>query len=89
MKRITNKQGHKNDRMKIKITGLGELQKKIEALKTPEKTQEIFLNSLCEKVPEAKAERHKFKFIKTAKGFQIDPTSISPELYSKIVKHYT
>ena len=75
--------------MKMKITGIDELKKKIEGLKSPEKIQEIFLNSICEKVPEARSERHKFKFIKTATGFQVDPTSISPELYAKITKHYS
>jgi hypothetical protein len=73
----------------FKITGIDQLKKKLDDMKKPEFIQKRVLDQICEKVPEARSERHKMRFIKNGANYDLDPTSISEELYAKIVKSFS
>ena len=71
---------------KFKIQGLDKLKAQLKKMQTAGYSKELFIEEVCKRVPETSHEKHNFKFIDTsATTFELDETSISPELYSKIV----
>ena len=74
---------------KFKITGLDKLKQKLEKIKTAESSKELFIQEICKRVPEASQEKRNFKLINTSSTtFELDERSVSPELYSKIMKAF-
>jgi hypothetical protein len=74
---------------KIKITGLDNAKKQLEKLNTTEFLGKALVDKICEKVPEAEAERHKFKFDRLPNGnITVSADGISPELYAKIMRAF-
>jgi hypothetical protein len=70
----------------IKLDGLDDFEKKLDHLASDKGLGEIFTNHICEKVPEARLEAHNFRYVKVGGKLELDAKSVSPELYSKIVK---
>lgn len=71
------------------MTGLDKVKQRLEEMKKPEFLQQKMIEHICTKVPEAKAEVHKFKFTQLPNGnLELKAEGISPELYSKITKAF-
>jgi hypothetical protein len=70
----------------INITGLDKVQKRIEELGSEEGQEKLYTDRICALVPEATAERNNIKFTwPTDTTIVLEQSSVSPELYAKIV----
>lgn len=71
----------------IKVSGLNKIKRQLDYMKSDKFIHEKLKEVIVEKVPEARLELGNFRFHKNVHGkIELDPTSVSAELYAKIAK---
>ena len=74
-------------KLNVKFPGIDQFMKNLEG-EVMKSSEAEFTKLICDKVPDAVLESHNFRYVRNGDNLDLDPYSVSPELYAKIAKAF-